>query len=308
MEAFISIVGCPRSGTTLLRNMLNSHPEIFIFPQTQFFNKIWGSRWLVNFKKNRKQMLNIISQDRAVLRSKVDMFSLDNLSRESFDNFYVEYIDLIQDNNKLKKRILGDKTPRHIFFLNKIKKNLKRNVKIIIAVRDSRAVVASLKKRKLIKSVEQGAAIWNFFLKQIVRINKEESADNIMCIRYEDIVSDPKSIGNKIASYLNLEYSESMLDIQESNSSYKEKQGKKGIYTDSITQWKKELKNEEIETLSYLTKQHLKDFNYDVPTVAKRISMRSNMTYQFYYISEILILLLMKIGIFPTLAIQNLKK
>ena len=57
MEAFISIVGCPRSGTTLLRNMLNSHPDIFIFPQTQFFNKIWGSRWLVNFKKNRKQTL-----------------------------------------------------------------------------------------------------------------------------------------------------------------------------------------------------------------------------------------------------------
>jgi hypothetical protein len=308
MEVFISIVGCPRSGTTLLRNMLNSHPDIFIFPQTQFFNKIWGSRRLVNFKKSRKQMLNIIAEDRAVLRSKVDMFSSDNLSRERFDNFYVEYIDLIQDNNDLQKRILGDKTPRHIFFQRKIKENLNRNVKTIIAVRDSRAVVASLKKRGLIKSIEQGAAIWNSFLEQIVKINKEESADDIMCIRYEDIVADPKLIANKMALFLNLEYSENMLDIQESNSSYTEKQKKKGIYKDSIDYWKNELQKEEIVILSRLTKKYLQDFNYHVPTINHRLSIKSNLTYKFFLISEKLTLGLMEIGFFPTLIIQNLKK
>ncbi|NJL55543.1 sulfotransferase [bacterium] len=30
------LVGCPRSGTTLLQSMLASHPQIASFPETKF--------------------------------------------------------------------------------------------------------------------------------------------------------------------------------------------------------------------------------------------------------------------------------
>lgn len=34
----VFVVGAPRSGTTLLRNMLNRHPRVAILFETQFYN------------------------------------------------------------------------------------------------------------------------------------------------------------------------------------------------------------------------------------------------------------------------------
>src|SRR6185369_1489840 len=40
----IFIVGAPRSGTTLLRNMLNRHPRIAICRETVFFENVYQRR------------------------------------------------------------------------------------------------------------------------------------------------------------------------------------------------------------------------------------------------------------------------
>lgn len=39
------IVGCPRSGTTLLQAMLGAHPDVFTLPETHYFKKIFGRAW-----------------------------------------------------------------------------------------------------------------------------------------------------------------------------------------------------------------------------------------------------------------------
>lgn len=38
----VFIVGCPRSGTTLLQAMLGQHSEVFTFPESHFFTKVSG--------------------------------------------------------------------------------------------------------------------------------------------------------------------------------------------------------------------------------------------------------------------------
>lgn len=43
-EPPVFIVGAPRSGTTLLRNMLNRHPRFAILLETQFYNYIYLRR------------------------------------------------------------------------------------------------------------------------------------------------------------------------------------------------------------------------------------------------------------------------
>ena len=40
--ARVFIVGCPRSGTTLLQAMLASHETVYSFPETHFFKKYPG--------------------------------------------------------------------------------------------------------------------------------------------------------------------------------------------------------------------------------------------------------------------------
>jgi hypothetical protein len=307
MKPFILIAGCPRSGTTLIRNMLNAHPDIYIFPQTQFFNKVWGSRRLVAYKKNREKLLNIIASDRAVLRDELDMFSEQNLSRRNFDNYCDEYIQIIEDNNLFKKKIIGDKTPRHIFFIDKIKCHMKHNLKTIVAVRDSRAVIASLKKRGMIGSVAQGAAIWNFFLERITTLLNTLTPEEIIYIRYEDLVSDPVNITRELSSFLNLGYSEHMLNVKESNSSYTRKP-QKGIYKDSLFQWQEEFNQEEIHVISQLTKNYLFRFDYCIASSNEPVGARTRLHYYFYRAAEHAITSMMKLGFFPTQGLSYLKK
>ena len=43
----IFLVGCPRSGTTLLQSLLAAHPDITSFPESHFFRHLIDNRrWL----------------------------------------------------------------------------------------------------------------------------------------------------------------------------------------------------------------------------------------------------------------------
>ena len=40
----IFVVGAPRTGTTLLKEVLNRHPQIHLFDEVHFFERIWDDR------------------------------------------------------------------------------------------------------------------------------------------------------------------------------------------------------------------------------------------------------------------------
>src|SRR5258708_32048607 len=43
---YVFIVGCPRSGTTLLQRMADAHPQMAITHESQWFDKRWIVEWL----------------------------------------------------------------------------------------------------------------------------------------------------------------------------------------------------------------------------------------------------------------------
>jgi Sulfotransferase family len=48
------LVGCPRSGATLLQSMLFAHPEIYTFPESSFFFPLFGVRDLLTMGQSHK--------------------------------------------------------------------------------------------------------------------------------------------------------------------------------------------------------------------------------------------------------------
>ena len=55
----IFIVGCPRSGTTLVQAMLARHPAAFSLPETAFFEHLYGNvewRWGDSAAKPRRRL------------------------------------------------------------------------------------------------------------------------------------------------------------------------------------------------------------------------------------------------------------
>jgi len=307
-ERFILIVGAPRSGTTLVSNMLSNHPDIYIFPQTQFFNKIWGARYLYNFKKNRHKMLEVISRDKAVKRSGIDLFFNKSALRNSFDDYFQEYIDLVNDYNMHRKRYIGDKTPRHIMVIKGLKNKLPVPLKVVAVVRDSRAVLASMKGRNLIKNMASGAAIWNTYARGINSLPRWFQPSDFLVLRYEDIIGDPEAGAMRIADTLGIPYSKKMVEVQDNNSSFL-RHDKGGIYNDSLETWRTRLSPDEINCISTLTQINLDHFGYEYDKdVTKKISSGELAAYFFSLAQERLIVLSIKAGVFPAAILADFVK
>jgi hypothetical protein len=116
MQVFF-IVGRARSGTTWLRGMLNSHPEILCWGEGRFFERNFkledfGQSQLTNLLPNSLYGAILESShlrawiDRAVWATGKDTDEhLNNLARLAIDYFLAEQL------SKTDKRIVGDKTP-----------------------------------------------------------------------------------------------------------------------------------------------------------------------------------------------------
>jgi len=249
-------------------------------------------------------MLQIIAEDAAVKRSGIDIFSHKRSKSNEFDDYFDEYLDVIRDysaDNWDCPSFIGDKTPRHAMFIDLLKKNIKTDLKTIVIVRDSRAVIASMKARRLVWSVESGAAIWNFFCKHILHLLRRFSENEILLIKYEDIVANPVARSKDISQFIGIDYTDAMVKIQYNNSSFVQNE-KTGIFPDSLEIWKNNLSPSEINRITYFTKKYLEYFNYKTSaTSADDLPLFSHAVYRASLIREVFFLLLMQAGLFPSL-------
>lgn len=112
----------------------------------------------------------------------------------------IEYLMTKEYDSKIKYVI--EKTPRHIYFIDKIKE-LYPNSKLIVNVRDPRDIAASLYKR---------SGDWNQSLdrleKDLYHIDKFK--DSIYLIKYEDIVEDFSNTFTLACNFLNLEFDDNI--------------------------------------------------------------------------------------------------
>ena len=143
VTARVFVVGCARSGTTLLQAMLARHPRVFTLPETHFFWKAERSRLrrrlglvtpvgrvaLVQMLRElgREDLLPLLPGRSPLLRSHAAAFSrvLDRVASEAGRDVWVE------------------KTPLHIRRIETITRHVAR-ARFVHILRDGRDVIASL--------------------------------------------------------------------------------------------------------------------------------------------------------------------
>jgi len=228
----------------------------------------------------------------------MDLFRVHGHFRNRFDDYYQEYIDLVNDYNVNGKPYIGDKSPRHTMFLKEIIKNLPTTVKVIAIVRDSRGVLASMKARNLVRNVASGAAIWNTYSKHIAGMSNFCPPENMMLLKYEDLVNAPETHARQIAAKLGLPYSDKMILIDKNNSSYT-RHNKPGIFNSSLSTWQEQLSPEEINVITVMTKKYLKRFGYSAQEGKGSVSLRAKTVYWSSTAEEVLLSMLIKLGCFP---------
>ena len=224
VQCRIFLVGCPRSGTTLLQGMLASHSQIESFPETHFFEKGFSGRK----SSRKKRILTPVLRGgylRAVLSGWIRELSLfgyevpDSVksdhgwSRAKVVDDFVGILDSLTLNNG--KNVWVEKTPGHVLRISTISRYVSKS-KFIHIVRDGRPVVASLYRvsRRFPDgwggpwSVERCISMWNACL---ASTSEHLGESGHFVVSYERLLEDPEKHLRGLCSFLRVRYEASML-------------------------------------------------------------------------------------------------
>lgn len=213
------VVGCPRSGTTLLAVMLDSHPQIAMPPETAFLPALQALAGKSG-DDLKKEFFALLTTDRWGISNwndlGIDRYQYWRLLR-SLETFsitaglrvlYGMYAD------GLAKPLFGEKTPADTHCMPQIETYLPE-ARFVHIVRDPRDVVVSLRRTTAGQSVERTAQIWVDMV-SAARASAA-SVSHYHELRYEDLVLQPEAELRKICRFLELDYSSRMLEYRASS-------------------------------------------------------------------------------------------
>ena len=227
------IIGNPRSGTSLLRIMLNSHSNITVPPECGFiqwwFNKYkdWNTNWDIN------EFINDLKESKKIETWQIDFEELEihlkNVLPANYEELVFEIISFYgrSKHNKQNIDILGDKNNYYVDYLDLLLK-ISPKAKFIFIIRDPKDVYCSYKgiselntKSIYIPKLSQELDVfineWNENQRKILKFINKLNESQFQCINYEDIVTDTPNILQQICNYLAVNFENNMLEYYNKN-------------------------------------------------------------------------------------------
>lgn len=262
MKRPIFIVGCPRSGTTLLQQMLDAHPDIAIAPETFFIRHFWLQRERYGDLENDANYHRLIRDIVKIPEFKEMGLNATEFSHASsnIDRKYPSVFQLLlgQFAQKRQVKIVGEKTPNHLLYMPTIQKFFPL-ARFIHIVRDPRAVVNSWQKVPWTTGSPGGdAEVWRRYM-STARLCSDTVKSSLFTLHYEDLVLAPEKNIRDLCLFLNIEFSSSMLNHAENKDQLVnvvrepwKVNAKKPVNQTSLDRWRAELSKRtvfEIETI-----------------------------------------------------------
>ncbi|MTI84033.1 MAG: sulfotransferase [Firmicutes bacterium] len=307
---YLLITGIIRSGTTLISRAIDAHPQIAIAPDPyfgyfrEFRNEIYkdffpdfdeeqplSDHFFDDFFHAKQQLLKssinrkLINQNLKKVIENTAKFTEQNapllipyllrLNGDSYKDLFTQLMEIV---NKVygdkDTKVVGFKRPWVEEFVMPLLRTFP-NMKIIYIIRDPRAVIASQKRASNIQH--------NYPLLFMIRNWRKSFAyalynlyynnDRFYFLRYEDLITDPKSVLKDISRFLDIKFNPKMIDV----SSYRDSEGKSwtnnssyektnNITTKFKSKWEEILNNEEVQCIEDLCFIEMTKLNYSRKT------------------------------------------
>jgi hypothetical protein len=207
------VCGVTRSGTTLVRLMLDSHPDLAIPGETHWLPK------LIKFQERGRHSADELA-DLIVDHKRWGDFHLDaDELRERFRGLdSVNAADAIRTFYMLYaeregKTRYGDKTPGYLREMPRIERVLPE-ARFIHIIRDGRDVALShLRMNWGPETYQESAKLWRKRIAQARRLAPRVS--HYTEIRFEDLVADTEGVLRRICDFIELDFDPVMLDYHE---------------------------------------------------------------------------------------------
>lgn len=227
MDSPIIIGGVERSGTSLLRAILGSHPELAIFqwdlPLWRCFYQDFGNRDLSH--DDCQDLLPRIMTHRKAIQAETvpDREDVLQLLRQKgkplrCEDVFGAYLRAYAEQRRRKR--WGLKTPTNEFYAESIFRAFPK-ASLLHVIRDPRDVVVSMMKTKFVRRVElsmnpryfatNGVLAWWKMSAEVALENQRRFPNRYHVVKYEDITADTTETVASLCKVCGLEYSSDML-------------------------------------------------------------------------------------------------
>jgi len=278
----VFVGGCPRSGTTLLRTMLNAHPVLALPRETHFVlesyrrramfgdlrdedNRTQLARWIVTRKRTQFDRLEL-SRDRAIAALSTAPPTVGSVIGTAL-KLFAERFD---------KPRWGDKRPRYVQELPALL-DMFPDAQFVAIVRDPRAVLASMKKLGWLDSwydgtVAGGVDRWLHAVRAGRQGLRRYRDDQLLEIRYEDLVDDPAGVLSHMCTFLGLSHDglDAMLQFHRGDTDIPTPQRSKyhpklmqPVTDASLQSWNSVLTLEEVAFIEQTTSREMAHYGYE---------------------------------------------
>jgi hypothetical protein len=287
---FPFLVSSGRAGTTLLRAMLNAHPDMAVPPESFFVARLLPER-------HRWEGADGFD---------VERFTADILVTERFGRWELpeervreglaerrprDYADAIRALYSLYaetagKRRFADKTPVYIYEMPALAAAFPE-ARFVHVIRDGRDVAPALVAMDVRPNgLPEAALLWRERVEAGLAAGRELGPERYMELRYEELVGDPEASLRRLCAFVALDYDPAMLAYRETAGEVVARDGgaerHRGVFmppTAGLRDWRTDLTSAEVEVIELLAGDTLRALGYelaaDTAWAAERPSMRA---------------------------------
>ena len=296
----VFVVGASRSGTNLVRAILNAHEAIWISGETHYFDDLRprlpgvGRDGLDGETRERCESYFLALSHRAFGQagdpgeSRLGRDELRALAAElgGTGDAYFEALCRLRARLHGRDR-WGEKTPRHVYRIDDLVQAFP-GAKVVCLVRDPRAVVASHRdwhgaaaRRGVDESAELTAdrertrrsfnvvlmsLLWRGVVRASFAAVRRHGAGSVRIQRFERLAGDPEPEVRELCNWLGLEYRPELLEIPVVNSSYATAED--GVSSEPVDRWRERLSDDEIAVVQSCCGALMNDLGYATQPVS----------------------------------------
>ncbi|NJM96624.1 MAG: sulfotransferase [Phormidesmis sp. RL_2_1] len=211
------LVGCARSGTTLLQSLLASHPDIISFPESNFFNHLFPHS---EPKRNRLGLISRRAKPRLAEFLQESGYSghrpspLALFPSQLTAHFSKTLDQLAAQQNK---KIWIEKTPTHIYHLDYISQHISqpRFIHIIRAGKDAVASLYDVRQKYPKQWANEPASIElsiDRWLKDVSLSLQYVNSPHHHLVSYEALVANPQPTLERLCQFMDVHFTPTMLN------------------------------------------------------------------------------------------------
>lgn len=293
LKSPIFILGSHKSGSSLLRSLLDNHPSLFVVPTEMHFFQLSG--YWIDYKL-RAALPQQLSQSE-VLEKMVDFLKLKNKHKDPYsDSSTPNFFDLIEFRKVVSEAKCITKEDLFSTYVHAIYKSLKNadmpsglriveksvenaeyasllkiffpDCSFLHIIRNPYASLLSIRKAKS----NQGYPFLKDIIKSITNnyynlYKNETILDNYFIVKYEDLISETQTTMQAISKFIGLEFKETLLKPTLMGRSWSGNSSSSSSFSSvskkPLSSWKSEINGIEIHLINSNLSHVLERFRYE---------------------------------------------